>query len=56
MLELKIDSKVPYPFIVYVEDNGEPGKGVDVFNISVASSIPYTNGGTLIFGNIQIHQ
>lgn len=43
-----------YPFIVYVEDNGEPGKGVDVFNISLPT-YPYSNGANLSDGNIQIH-
>ena len=43
-----------YPFIVYVEDNGEPGKGVDVFNISLPT-YPYSNGANLSYGNIQIH-
>lgn len=45
-----------YPFVVYVEDNGEPGKGVDMFNISVALPIPYKNGAVLSSGNVQIHQ
>jgi outer membrane protein assembly factor BamB len=43
-----------YPFVVYVEDNGEPGKGIDVFNISLPT-YPYSNGGILNGGNIQIH-
>lgn len=51
-----INKDGPYPFTVYVEDNGEPGKGVDIFNISMASPIPYTNGAILNSGNIQIHK
>lgn len=43
-----------YPFVVYVEDNGEPGKGIDVFNISLPT-YTYSNGGILNGGNIQIH-
>ncbi len=43
-----------YPFVVYVEDNGEPGIGVDVFNISLPT-YPYSNGAVLSGGNIQIH-
>lgn len=43
-----------YPFVVRVEDNGEPGKGVDKFEISLPS-YPYSKGGVLTKGNIQIH-
>jgi parallel beta-helix repeat protein len=43
-----------YPFVVYVEDNGEPGKGIDVFNISLPT-YKYSNGAILSGGNIQIH-
>lgn len=43
-----------YPFEVYVEDNGEPGKGNDVFKISLPG-LPYSNGAILNGGNIQIH-
>lgn len=50
-----VNNAGPYSFVVYVEDNGEPGKGVDVFKISVASPTPYTNGAVLSSGNIQIH-
>ena len=39
-------------FTVRVDDCGEPGTA-DTFRISTAS---YTNGGTLIGGNIQIHK
>jgi outer membrane protein assembly factor BamB len=44
-----------YPFEVYVEDNGEPGKS-DVFKITVASPTPYSKGSVLGGGNIQIHE
>ncbi len=44
-----------YPFKVYVEDNGEPGKGTDVFKISLPT-YPYSNGAVLSSGNIQIHK
>lgn len=43
-----------YPFVVYVEDNAEPGKGTDVFSISLPT-YPYSNGAILSGGNIQIH-
>src|SRR3989304_1713433 len=43
-----------YPFILYVEDNGEPGKGVDKFEISLPT-YPHLNGAILSGGNIQIH-
>lgn len=45
-----------FPFTVYVEDNGEPGKGVDVFEISLPT-YPYSSGAPLVLssGNIQIH-
>jgi hypothetical protein len=39
-------------FTVRVDDCGEPGTA-DTFRISTTS---YTNGGTLIGGNIQIHK
>lgn len=43
-----------YYFEAYVEDNGEPGTGMDVFKISLPR-YPYSNGATLRGGNIQIH-
>lgn len=46
--------RVKYPFVVRVEDNGEPGKGVDKFEISIPS-YHYSNGAVLSGGNIQIH-
>ena len=51
----KVNDTGSYPFEVYVEDNGEPGKGVDVFNISIPT-YQYTNGAILNGGNIQIHE
>jgi hypothetical protein len=54
--KVMINKDGPYPFVVYVEDNGEPGKSVDIFNISVDSPTPYTNGAILNSGNVQIHQ
>ncbi len=42
-----------YPFVVYVEDNAESGKGTDVFKISLPT-YPYSNGAILSGGNIQI--
>lgn len=46
--------KVKYPFVIRIEDNGEPGKGADKFEISLPS-YPYSKGGVLTKGNIQIH-
>lgn len=43
----------PYSFIIYVEGNGKPGKGVDKFEISIPT-YPYLNGNVLSGGNIQI--
>ncbi len=43
-----------YPFVVYVQDNAEPGVGADVFRI-VLPTYPYSNGAVLSGGNIQIH-
>jgi len=42
-------------FYVAVQDNGEPGAGKDMFNITVTASPPYTVGGTIRSGNIQVH-
>lgn len=50
----KVNDKGSYPFEVYIEDNGEPGKDVDIFKISLPS-YPYSNGAILSSGNIQIH-
>ncbi len=44
-----------YPFEVYVEDKGDPGKGVDVFQISLPTYVPpYLNRGVLSFGDIKV--
>ena len=55
-----------YSFTCYVEDNGEPGGGVDRFRILISgpsgfaaydSSLVATKGGLLDqSGNIQIHK
>lgn len=50
----EVNGNGSYPFVVRVEDNGEPGKGVDKFEISLPS-YAYLNGGVLSGGNIQIH-
>jgi hypothetical protein len=47
-----------YTYKATVQDNGEPGTGVDTFSISVynpSSVLVYTNSGTLGGGNIEIH-
>ena len=47
-----------YTFEINVEDNGEPGAGLDTFAISVTDpegSLYYSASGTLEGGNIQIH-
>lgn len=49
-----VNGEGSYPFILYVEDNGEPGKGVDKFEISIPT-YPHLNGAILSGGNIQIH-
>jgi hypothetical protein len=43
----------PCTFTVIVEDNGEPGKGVDRFQIAVSGEP--TEGGTIAKGNVQVH-
>jgi hypothetical protein len=40
-------------FTVTVQDNGEPGKGVDKFTISVSGEP--VEGGTITKGNVQVH-
>jgi len=47
-----------YTYSVTVQDNGEPGAGVDTFSISVWDSFSnpvYSTSGTLGGGNIEIH-
>jgi hypothetical protein len=45
---------LPCTFQLTVQDNGNPGKGKDTFQISGAGVVP--NGGTLSGGNIKIRQ
>ena len=47
----QVNGEGPYYFEVYVEDNGEPGTGKDVFRMDL---YPYSKGAVLISGNIQI--
>jgi hypothetical protein len=50
-----IDGGGSYLYRLNVEDNGEPGKGVDKYWITVANG--YTSGNqTLMGGNVQIHK
>jgi hypothetical protein len=44
----------PVTYRIDVEDNGEPGKGRDIFTIQLSSG--YTASGLLTQGNIQIHR
>jgi hypothetical protein len=44
----------PCMFSVTVEDNGEPGRNVDKFTITVSGE-PVEGGASIIRGNIQIH-
>ena len=46
--------ETPCSFTVKVQDNGNPGKGNDVFEIEGIGLTP--NGGVLTGGNIKIHQ
>ncbi len=53
----KVNDAGSYYFEVYVEDNKDPGGGIDVFRISLPDYKPpigYSNGGVLGFGNIRI--
>jgi hypothetical protein len=51
-----------YTFRVDMEDNGEPGNGVDRFRIRLSGPASYDsnafalNGGLLTGGNIQVHK
>lgn len=53
----KVNGTSGYNFTVDVEDNGEPGKDVDKFAISIMGpeDFEYSASGTLKGGNIQIH-
>jgi hypothetical protein len=42
-------------FNLCVQDNGEPGSGVDKFIITVTGAVSETRGGTIARGNIQVH-
>jgi hypothetical protein len=44
----------PGTYTVDVADNGEPGRGVDTFTITLSNG--YTAGGPLAGGNIQLHK
>ena len=48
-----------YTYVVYVEDNGEPGVWVDIFSITIYGLADFPGGyyviNTLSGGNIQIH-
>ncbi|HZH31999.1 MAG TPA: choice-of-anchor P family protein [Pyrinomonadaceae bacterium] len=44
---------LPGTYTVEVTDNGEPGKGKDIFTITLSNG--YTAGGLLEGGNIQLH-
>ena len=46
-----------YTFNVHVEDNGEPGKGVDRFRIEISGPTSYdSNSSLLTAGNVQAHK
>jgi len=45
-----------FAYTVEVTDNAEPGRGADVFSIHVEWTTPYTAGGILGGGNIQLHE
>jgi hypothetical protein len=49
------NNTTPCTFSVTVEDNGEPGKGVDRFTISVSDEPVEGDQGPILHGNIQIH-
>lgn len=44
---------LPLPFRIDVQDNGEPGKGLDTFAIQIGDC--YSRSGVLTGGNIQVH-
>lgn len=44
----------PVTYTVDVTDNGEPGRGSDLFSLRLSSG--YTAGGTLAGGNVQLHK
>jgi hypothetical protein len=42
-------------FVAYVEDNGEPGRGVDVFRLWLAGEA-HAGSGVIAAGNVQLHR
>jgi PKD repeat protein len=42
-------------FVAYVEDNGEPGRGVDVFRLWLAGEA-HAGSGVIGAGNVQLHR
>jgi hypothetical protein len=42
-------------FVAYVEDNGEPGRGVDVLRLWIAGE-PQAGSGVIAAGNLQLHR
>src|SRR5919198_935239 len=42
-------------FVAYVEDNGEPGRGVDVFRLWLAGEA-HVGSGVIAAGNVQLHR
>ena len=55
----RVNGESGYSFTVDIEDNGEPGKGVDKFAIAITDAVGnsyYSAGDTLGGGNIQIHK
>jgi hypothetical protein len=45
----------PCSFTVTVQDNGEPGNGVDTFTINVTGTVMESQTGIIARGNIQVH-
>jgi hypothetical protein len=49
-----VDGKSGYTYVVTVQDNAEPGRGVDWFSLRIPET-GYTASGYLGGGNIQLH-
>ena len=49
----EVDGRAGQTCQVTVTDNGEPGRGQDIFTITAGG---YTAGGPLAGGNIQLHK
>lgn len=47
------DNGAATSYVIQVFDNGEPGRGIDMFLILTASG--YSGAGTLTAGNVQVH-